>query len=160
MNRWIIVVTAFILAAVITGGCLGIKAPPVTRAEAPAILVDYQKTGGLADLNNRLVIFTNGAGLIYGKNINREISFNQTELNRINGIFSSARFSQLEPSYTSRRGGPDLIKYTISYKNMTVVTEDTAIPQQLQPVIDELNLMMDNNLMQEQGVRIMGNFTG
>jgi hypothetical protein len=160
MKKWIIVLTAGILTAVLLGGCLGIKAPPVSRPEAPAILVDYQKTGGIAGLDNRLVIFTNGAGLISGKNVNREISFNQSELKRIDEIFSSVRFSQLEPSYTSRRGGADLIKYAISYRNLTVTTEDTAIPPPLQPAIDEMNRIMDSNLVQQKSVNVMGNFTG
>jgi len=161
MERRIIILTAFILAAGLMCGCLGIKASPVSRDEAPAILVDYQKSGGIAGLDNRLVIFTNGAGLISGKNVNREISFDQSELSRIDEIFSSSGFSQLEPSYTSRRGGTDLIKYSIRYKNITVTTEDTAIPSPLQPVIEEMNHVMDSNLvMQQKSINVIGNFTG
>jgi hypothetical protein len=160
MKRWNIVLIAGILAAVLMGGCLGIKAPPVSRPEAPAILVDYQKTGGIAGLDDRLVIFTNGAGLLSGKNVNREISFNRSELARIDEIFSNAGFSQLEPSYTSRRGGADLIRYSITYKNMTVTTEDTAIPPSLEPVIDEMNRLTDNNLVQQNTVKVLRNFTG
>ena len=141
-------------------GCLGIKAPAVSHPETPAVLVDYQKTGGIAGMDSRLVIFTNGAGLIFGKNVNREISFNQSELNQIDEIFLRARFSDLEPSYTSRHEGADLIRYSISYKNMTVTTEDTAIPSSLQPVIDEMNGIMERNLLQQKSVNVIGNFTG
>jgi len=160
MTRWTIIFTACVVGAVLMGGCLGIKAPPVSGTEAPAILLDYQKVGGIADLDNRLVIFTNGAGLISGKNVNREISFNRSELARIDEIFSTAGFSQLEPSYTSRRGGADLIRYSITYKNMTVTTEDTAIPLSLEPVIDEMNRLLDSNLAQQKSVNVLRNFTG
>jgi hypothetical protein len=159
MKKLIASFTIFILTTVLIGGCLGIKAPQVSRPEAPAILIDYQRTGGIANLNDRLVIFTNGAGLISGKNVNREISFNQTDLKRIDELFLNAHFSQFEPSYTSRRGGADLIKYTLSYNNMTVSTEDTAIPPQLQPLIDAMNQIIGNNITQEPAVQFLGNIT-
>jgi hypothetical protein len=159
MKKLIAAFTILILTTVLIGGCLGIKAPQVSRPKAPAILIDYQRTGGIANLNDRLVIFTNGAGLISGKNVNQEISFNQTDLKRIDDLFLKAHFSQFEPSYTSRRGGADLIKYTLSYNNMTVTTEDTAIPPQLQPVIDAMNQIIGNNMAHEQAVQFPGNIT-
>jgi hypothetical protein len=107
-----------------------------------------------------MVIFTNGAGLLSGKNANLEISINRSELARIDEIFSTARFSQLEPSYTSRRGGADLIRYSITYKNMTVTTEDTAIPPSLEPVIEEMNRLLESNMVQQKSVNVLGNFTG
>jgi hypothetical protein len=159
MKKAITAITIFILATLLISGCLGIKAPLVSRPEAPAILIDYQRTGGIANLNDRLVIFTNGAGLISGKNVNREISFNQSDLKRIDELFSNAHFSQFEPSYTSRRGGADLIKYTLSYNNMTVTTEDAAIPPELQPVVDAMNQIMTDKIAHEQTVQFPGNIT-
>jgi hypothetical protein len=55
-----------LFAFVITGGCLGSKTVPVTPATPPAVLVDYQRTGGIAGINDRLVIFDNGAAVISG----------------------------------------------------------------------------------------------
>ena len=108
MKKMIAAFTIFILAIVLTGGCLGIKAPLVSRPEAPAILIDYQRTGGIANLNDRLVIFTNGAGLISGKNVNREISFNQTDLKRIDEIFLNAHFSSMNRVIPHVEGGQSL----------------------------------------------------
>ena len=42
---------------------------------------------------------------------------------------------------------------------MTVTTEDTAIPPQLQPVIDAMNQIMGNNIAPEQTVQFLGNIT-
>jgi hypothetical protein len=159
MKKLIATFSIFILGMVLMGGCLGIKAPLVSRPEAPALLIDYQRTGGIANLNDRLVIFTNGAGLISGKNVNQEIAFNKTDLKRIDELFLNAHFSQFEPSYTSRRGGADLIKYTLSYNNMTVTTEDTAIPPQMQPVIDAMNQIISNNIAREPAVQFPSNIT-
>jgi len=160
MKSQSILLTTVIFTALLMSGCLGIKPLAVSHPESPAIFVDYQKSGGIAGLDNRLVIFTNGAGLISGKNVNRELSFNQSELRHLDELFSRAGFSELEPSYTSRHGGADLIRYSISFRNMTVTTEDTAIPPSLQPVIDELNGIMDRNLAPQKSISVIGNLTG
>lgn len=148
-----------ILAVALLSGCLGIKAPPVSRPVIPAVYVDYQRTGGIAGLNDRLVIFDNGAGLVSGRNINKEITLNQSELDAISRNFNTARFPSLEPSYTSRGGGADLIQYTITFGNKTVTTEDSAIPPRLQPVIDELNQVLRRGLASEPATGFPGNLT-
>ena len=128
-----------LVAATILSGCLGVKTLPVSRATPPAILVDYHRTGGVAGLDERLVIFDNGDAVFSGKDINKEIPINQTEIETISSLFDKAQFSMLENNYTSRRGGVDFIHYTISYHGKMVNTEDSAVPPALQPVIDELN---------------------
>ncbi|MDP3565364.1 MAG: hypothetical protein Q8R70_12840 [Methanoregula sp.] len=64
---------------------------------------------------------------------------NQTDLERLSGIFTEAQFSMLQGNYSARRGAADYFRYTISYHGKTVIAEDSAIPPSLQPVIDEMN---------------------
>jgi len=120
-------------------GCLGSRTPPVTRPTVPAILVDYSRTGGIAGIQDRLVIFDNGVAVVSGRTVNQEIELNRTDIDRIILLFDQGHFSMLGGNYSGRPGSADLIKYTISYRNTTVSAEDTAIPPALQPVIDELN---------------------
>ena len=134
-------------------GCLGVKTPPVSVSTPPALLVEYHRTGGIAALDDRLIIFDNGVGIITGKTVNTEISLNQTDLDRITGIFNDAQFSMLEPSYSARRGETDFIRYTISYHSKTVNTEESAVPPRLQPVIDKLDQIMSRGMEQEPAVR-------
>ena len=141
----------------IIGGCLGTKIAPVTPANPPAILVDYHRTGGIAGLDDRLVIFDNGAAIVSSGHVNREITLNQTNINRITSVFTAAQFSQLEGNYTARRGSADLIHYTISYHSKTVNTEDSATPPQLQPVIDELNRVLKTSTSPERPVNPFAN---
>ena len=148
-----------LLAGVLLSGCLAIKAPPVSRSTAPAVLVDYQRTGGITGLNDRLVIFDNGAGLISSRNVNTEITVNTTELELMNGIFGQAGYPTLEPGYTSGHGGAALIQYTITYGNKTVKTEDSAIPSRLQPVIDELNTILRQGLEGKESPSMPVNLT-
>jgi len=137
-NRLTVLVVCIVLMAV-SCGCLSVKAPPVTLQAPPAIFVDYHRTGGPGNLNDRLVIFDNGAGVISRKSGTREITLNQTELVRLTGLFNLAQFTMLENNYTAVRSNANYILYSISYQGKTVNTEDSAIPPALQPVIDDLN---------------------
>ncbi len=120
-------------------GCLGSRTPPVSRPPVPSVLVDYYRSGGIAGLQDRLVIFDNGVALVSGRSGNHEIELNQTDIDRIILLFDQGHFGTLQGNYSGRPGSADLIRYTISYQNKTVSAEDTAIPASIQPVIDELN---------------------
>jgi hypothetical protein len=150
MKKWLVVLGLLIIAIIMLSGCLGSKTPPVSRPPAPALLVDYYRTGGFAGFNDRLVIFDNGVAVVSGKDINREIELNQSDIDRINMIFNTSQFSMLEGNYSARRGHVDVIKYSISYHGKTVNAEDSAIPPSLQPVIDELNRIMTLRSMSEK----------
>jgi len=131
-----------IIALVVVSGCLGSKTPPVSRPKAPAVLVDYYRTGGLAGFDDRLVIFDNGVAVVSSKTVNQEIEISKTDIDRIITLFNQSQFPMLEGSYSARPGSTDLIKYTISYHSKTVNAEDSVEPPALQPVIDELNRIL------------------
>jgi hypothetical protein len=139
-----------VTAAVLTG-CLGTKTLPVPDPAEPTLFVDYQRTGGIAGMNDRLVIFDNGAGLVSGRTTSREIQLNKSDLEQISSVFTRARFMELEGNYTSLRGGADFMQYSIRYQGRTVNTEDTAIPPALEPVIEELNRILSTGLSSGQG---------
>jgi hypothetical protein len=132
-----------LLTAVAIAGCLGIKTPSVSRPIPPAIFVDYQRSGGIAGLDDRLVIFDNGVAVISRKTVSKEIALNKSDLERITGIFNEAQFSMLQGNYTTRHGTADYFRYTISYHSKTVNAEDSAIHPSLQPVIDEMNRIVN-----------------
>lgn len=132
-----------LLAAVAISGCLGVKTPSVSNPKPPAVFVDYQRTGGIAGFDDRIVIFDNGVAVISRKTISKEIALNKSELERITGIFNDAQFSMLQGNYTARLGAADYYHYIISYHGKTVIAEDSAIPPSLQPVIAELNRFLD-----------------
>ena len=142
IKKWWVIWVVLIIALSGVSGCLGSKIPPVSRPQAPAVLVDYHRTGGIAGFDDRLVIFDNGVVVVSGKTVNQEIEINKTDVERIVTLFNKSQFSMLEGNYSARSGNADLIKYTISYNSKTVNAEDSAIPPSLQPVIDELNRIL------------------
>ncbi|WP_321504835.1 hypothetical protein [uncultured Methanoregula sp.] len=146
IRKWIIAGSIVLLAVLVCSGCLGVKTSPVTETAAPAVLVDYQRTGGTAGLDDRLVLFDNGEGIVSSKTKNTIIMLNQSDLDHISAVFGETQFSMLEGNYTSRRGGADFIQYRISYHGKIVKTEDSATPPSLQLVIDELNRILSRGL--------------
>jgi len=135
---------AIVLCSV-SAGCLGEKNPSASQQQAPAILVDYYRNGGPAGVNDRLVVFGNGAALIITKNASRSITLNATELERITTIFDQAQFSTLQDNYPSHRGENGLYQYSISYQGKTVSMEESAYPALVGPVINELDQIVSGN---------------
>jgi hypothetical protein len=139
-----------VVTAIVLTGCLGVKTLPVSRPATPTLFVDYQRTGGITGVNDRLVIFDNGVGLVSSRTTSREILLNQSDLEQISAVFNAAQFPLLEGNYTSRRGGADFLQYSISYQGKTVNTEDTAIPPSLEPVIKEMDSILSAGLKSGQ----------
>lgn len=146
MRTWSGICVVLVVAALMLTGCLGVKTPPVSRPAAPALFVDYQRTGGIAGVHDRLVIFDNGVTLVSSRTTSREILLNQSDLEQISAVFDTAQFPMLEGNYTSRRGGAELMHYSITYQGRTVNTEDTAVPHSLEPVITDMNLILGAGL--------------
>ena len=139
IKGWIVASVICLLVITAISGCLGDRTSPATTTPPPGVLIDYHRVGGIAGLDDRLVIFDNGAAVVSSRLVNREIMLNQTDLDRIMTLFTTAQFSMLEGNYSARRGSADLIQYSITYRGKRVNAEDSATPPSLQPVIDELN---------------------
>ena len=132
-----------LLASIAISGCLGDRMPSISSPTPPAVFVDYQRTGGITGLDDRLVIFDNGVAVLSRNTVSTEIALNKSELERVAGIFNEAQFSMLQGNYSARRGTADYFRYTISYHGKTVIAEDSAIPPSLQTVIDEMNRIIN-----------------
>jgi len=138
-----------LLAAAMSAGCTNSPIHPAHTEPPPAVIVDYHRSGGLAGLDDRLVIFDNGAAIVSSRMSSREINLTQTDLDHLSSVFSDAQFTMLENNYTARLG-TDLVHYSISYRGKTVNTEDSATPPQLQQVIDELNRVLRTGSFNQQ----------
>ena len=137
------IVPLFLLVLVLAGaGCLGTRSLPVNQTSPPSILVDYHRTGGVAGINDRLVIFNNGVAVISGGSTSTEISLNATDLALISVLFNESAFSQLQANYPAPRQSPDIMTYTVSYMGKTVTAQDTDIPPSLGTIIDKLNSIL------------------
>ena len=150
MRTWTGICAVLVVTAIVLMGCLGVKTPQVSRPATPDLFVDYQRTGGIAGMNDRLVIFDNGVTLVSSGTNSGEILLNHSDLEQISAVFEAGQFQILEGNYTSRRGGADFLQYSINYRGKTVHTEETAIPPSLEPVIKEMDRILSTGLNSRQ----------
>jgi hypothetical protein len=150
-RTWAVLFTAGLVFCVLFSGCLGERVSPHPAEEPPVILVDYQRTGGVAGFDDRVVIFDNGVALVSTKTSITEITLGQEDLGRIRELFAAARFGELEARYTSARESADLLQYSITFEGKTVQTEDTVIPDLVRPVIEEMDRMVALQQSPEKG---------
>ena len=138
-------VLGILVTTVLLAGCLGEKAPAMTGTAAPGVVLNYHRTGGIAGVDDRLVIFDNGYAVLSTKTSSHDFQVSKPELARILRLFESADFNSLVGNYTSRRTGADLMQYRITYFDKTLITEDSVVPDPLQPVITELNTIISTD---------------
>lgn len=120
------------------------------------MVVDYHRSGGIAGLDDRLVIFDNGVAVISEKSASTEIYLNATDMALISALFNQSDYPQLQSNYSAPRGSSDVITYTISYHGKTVTTAETATPPLLKVVIDELNRILSRADLQKSTYPTIG----
>ena len=147
VGYWI-VPCVLVFLVLTSAGCLGTKIPEPATTVPPSVLVDYHRTGGIAGVDDRLVVFDNGVAVISGRSGSTELLLNQTDLALISVLFNQSQFPQLQAQYSAPRGSADLMTYTISYHGKTVTAEESAMPPSLLPVIADLNQIIRSAVVQ------------
>jgi hypothetical protein len=138
-----------IITVIIVSGCISTKVTEVAQQQPPAVFVDYHRTGGTFGTDDRLVIFDNGIAAISSRSSSTELGLNLSEMDRISALLGKAQFEQLQSNYPAPHADSRLMNYSITYHRKIVTVQDTAIPPGLQPVIDELNLIITNAISQK-----------
>jgi len=160
IRPWMAVfVLGILVTTILSAGCLGEKAPAATGTAAPGVVLNYHRTGGIAGVDDRLVIFDNGYAVLSTKTSSHDFQVSTIELARILKLFESADFNSLEGNFTSRHTGADLMQYRITYFDKTIVTEDTVIPDSLQPVITRLNTIISSGSVADSLPGLPAGFT-
>lgn len=133
-----------ILAAWLLSTC---GAPSSTRPEGASgggMLVEYRRAGGIAGFNDHLIVRPTGEVTLEKKGGVREIfTVDAAVVAKLQQTVEESGFFDLESEYRPARIIPDALTYRITAqaggRRHTVETTDGAIPEQLAPVIEELN---------------------
>ena len=125
-----------------------------TSRSGPAILATYERSGGFAGFDQRLVVKDSGALALNDRRENRlyETDLDPGTLDRLRALLSSPEFLAAKRSYAA--DGYDLITYVIDartpQRTHTVTTMDTAShPPIVQQAIEELDRLAQ--LVRERG---------
>ncbi|MEN6610350.1 MAG: hypothetical protein ABFC24_05870 [Methanoregulaceae archaeon] len=140
--RYLLLTIVLIAGLLATAGCTESRTVAPGNATAPDILIEYHRTGGLAGVDDHLVIFDTGDATLLTRSKSASFRLKGTELENLDTLFAKASFPNLSVNYTARFSGYDYYTYVITYRGKTVTTRDTVIPRDLQPAITELNAIV------------------
>lgn len=115
-----------------------------------SVLVSYQRSGGFAGLRDQLTIYSNGHCELQRKSVEREFTLEPSQLAHLKQLMEEANFLGLKEEYLPTNIGADFFEYVISYpagdgKMHIVRTVSGAVPDALQPILNELNQLILSN---------------
>lgn len=133
-----------LLAAWLLATCGAPQSSPSNASADDNVLVEYQRTGGIAGFDDQLIIRTSGETTLKQKGEQREtFTLNERTVSKLRQMLNKAEFFKLNSQYRPARIVPDALMYHITCQSdgrrHTLETTDGAIPEQLAPVLDELN---------------------
>jgi hypothetical protein len=128
-----------LILAVSLSGCVTEQPTNGNPSPPPGVMIDYHRTGGIAGFDDHLVVFENGEAVISTRQGSGTFVLNAGSLKEIRDLMDKAQFTKLNSSYPAPFPGADYFSYEITYQGHTVTTEDSGVPEQLVPVIAELN---------------------
>jgi len=111
-------------------------------ADTEEPLVEFWRTGGFAGMDDHLVIFDDGSATLSRKEYTKSLSLGESALEDLVSLFEQSGFMNLASQYPAPPGSADLFIYQISWQGKMVVVEDTAIPEDLQELIDVLTSLV------------------
>jgi hypothetical protein len=110
-------------------------------ATAVDALVTFSRTGGLAGVNDTLVVRPDGSYTAQTRQGSRSGKLSADELNALKAALASADLSKL-PTANDNGGVADGYTYTITYGGRQITAKDGSIPPALQPVIGALGVFL------------------
>jgi heat shock protein HslJ len=108
-------------------------------------MVEFWRTGGFAGNNDHLEIYPDGSVSLTRKEYSVSFALSEGDLGEISALLESSGFMVLSPEYRAPPGSADLFLYQIRAHGKTVLVEDTAIPESLQPLVDALSRLVVEN---------------
>lgn len=102
-------------------------------------LLEYRRTGGLAALDDRLVISQEGEATLARHEQRHTFQLSAEQRQTLQQLLQAVDFTKLAQRYPPERQGADLIEYQLTYAGRQVQMVDTTIPEALYPLLDLLD---------------------
>jgi len=128
-----------IVAIMAVGGCSLSPTSPVSESEnitlPPDLLLEYRRIGGIAGLDDQLLITNSGVITLTRKGQSFSGQLDGAQMQNLHAILAAAHFADLNAEYLPARQGADYLEHVIMYEGHSVKTFDTATPAMLQPLL-------------------------
>ncbi|OPX68294.1 MAG: hypothetical protein A4E37_00972 [Methanoregulaceae archaeon PtaB.Bin056] len=135
-----------LLAFLLLAGCTEEAVPPGEKPEAPGVLIEYSRTGGIAGVMDYAVVFSDG-WVVYNSIHHGTGGFylGARDMELLRGLIRDADIPGLLDSYPAPVPGADYYAYRIIVGNRTISTETTGIPAPLVPVITTMDELISRH---------------
>ncbi|MFC2054205.1 hypothetical protein ACFLV7_07905 [Chloroflexota bacterium] len=107
------------------------------------VTISFERIGGFAGYNDRLVLYPDGKVVIARKNGECRQNISQAARQNLVSQLKKNRSTEPTQDFLPENTCCDLIEYTLKYDGITIRTMDTATPQFLKPVLNILNKIVD-----------------
>lgn len=114
-------------------------------ANAADARIEYHRTGGIAGLDEHLSIDAQNNATLKRGTTQETFGVDPQLAAQARQQLDQGNFTHLQPAYVPTNQCCDLMTYTITYKNHTIRTMDTAVPDDLWPALDTLNQIIEQH---------------
>lgn len=108
------------------------------------VLVEYQRSGGIAGRDDRLVVYSDGTATLTRRGATTGFTLQADSLARLRALLAEANFADMRAEYLPQRRGADLFEYVLIHGGRRVRTADTAVPPELQPLLQLLGHLVSH----------------
>jgi hypothetical protein len=103
-------------------------------------LVEYHRSGGITGREDRLVVLTDGTARLSRQGaVAADYQVGTDTLTELRAMLQRIDFRSMRDEYLPTRRGADLYEYVVIYEDRRIRTMDTAVPPELQPLIQLLS---------------------
>jgi hypothetical protein len=114
------------------GGCAKMSVQATT-------LIEYRRSGGIAGREDRLVVLSDGTVRRTRRGAAAaDYRVGADTLAELRALLDRIDFRRMRAEYLPPRQGADLFEYVLIYRDRRIRTMDTAVPAELQPLIQLL----------------------
>ncbi len=122
---------------------ISIRERTMTTPAGQVPLVVYERTGGFAGFSDKMAVYPNGTVLLDQKGRIDRFTLEPALMEDLRSALEKSGFKRLKDRSLSTRPVADAFRYTTTYGGKTIITEDTAVPRQLEPVLELLGIIMN-----------------
>ena len=117
--------------ALSTSGCAKMSSQATT-------LIEYRRSGGIAGREDQVVILTDGTARLHRRGVAADFRVAPDTLDQLRALLQRVDFRAMREEYLPARQGADLYEYVVIYQDRRIRTMDTAVPPELQPLLQLL----------------------
>jgi hypothetical protein len=101
-------------------------------------LIEYHRSGGIAGREDHVVVMSDGTAQLSRRGVTADFRIAPDTLTELRALIERVDFRAMREEYVPARRGADLYEYVVICQDRRIRLMDTAIPEELQPLMQLL----------------------